>query len=170
MANKAHHSSSGEIQKLKDPVRWVLKPKALNIVWGNDSRYWKINEEGPVELVQVCWLEVTGSTNENLKKGKNYEVNFVVEMKDEGFGWNGCPVFIMAKIGKKGKFKWDKVNFSDLPKNVKTQIPNGGFVLKVPQDLGSDDTVLHFGLYEVWTGKWKGGLLIHEVQVKELTN
>ncbi|KAG6395875.1 hypothetical protein SASPL_142008 [Salvia splendens] len=32
---------------------------------------------------------------------------------------------------------------------------------------GSDDGKLSFGLYEVWSGKWKGGLKIHHAFVKE---
>ncbi|KAG5621924.1 hypothetical protein H5410_007142 [Solanum commersonii] len=37
---------------------YKIYPKALNIVWGNDKRFWKLPkyEKDGVELIQVNWL------------------------------------------------------------------------------------------------------------------
>ena len=53
----------------------------------------------PAELIQVSWLEVTG-TFDGLK-GKKYEIGFEVSLTPDAFGWNGCHVYVMAKVGKR---------------------------------------------------------------------
>ncbi|KAF2286845.1 hypothetical protein GH714_031992 [Hevea brasiliensis] len=74
----------------------------------------KKQEGYAAELLQVCWLEVTASINDQeIVKGRTYEIRFHVEMKEEAFGWTGCPVFMMAKIGKNGKYKWKRINLSN---------------------------------------------------------
>jgi len=75
-------------------------------------------------------------------------------VKDDAFGWQGTDVLVMAKIGKKGKYKF-KVN-SLTPGQQNIIIPQDPLELTV-QNAQSE---LHFGLYEVWSGKWKGGLEI----------
>ncbi|KDP23148.1 hypothetical protein JCGZ_00140 [Jatropha curcas] len=167
MASKPHREANLNAVEKKEN-KWILGPPALNIVWGNDERYWKLSrDQASAELLQVCWLEVTGSTSENLQKGKSYEIKFKVEMKEGAFGWNGCPVFIMAKIGKKGKYKWEKIDLINLAKDKKGQfeIPVNGLTVEVPATYSGEDTKLYFGLYEVWTGRWKGGLVIHQAEV-----
>ena len=59
---------------------------------------------------------------------------------------------------------WKKLNLTkDAPTNS-----DGTYV--VPNNLtvtvgkgGNDENKLYFGLYEVWSGKWKGGLVIQKV-------
>ncbi|XP_050233929.1 protein PHLOEM PROTEIN 2-LIKE A9 isoform X2 [Mercurialis annua] len=166
MSTKPHYEADKEIEE--------SKPNALSIVWGNDNRYWIMPQPGREEgakLLQVSWLEVTGTSKKSLTKGNKYGISFVIELTDGSFGWNGCPVFLMAKLGKKGQYKWQKVSLSDLPKNQKHEIPIGNqFTLEVPFDCTNDDLVLYFGLYEVWTGRWKGGLSIYEAKIKDLSS
>lgn len=107
---------------------------------------------GPAELLQVSWLEVSGVVT--IKNPKTYKVSFEVTVKDDAFGWQGTDVLVMAKIGKKGKYKF-KVN-SLTPGQQNIIIPQDPLELTV-QNAQSE---LHFGLYEVWSGKWKGGLEI----------
>ncbi|XP_019240765.1 PREDICTED: protein PHLOEM PROTEIN 2-LIKE A9-like isoform X1 [Nicotiana attenuata] len=54
---------------------YVIYPKAINIVWGNDKRFWKLPkyEKEDAELIQVDWLEVTGWIDNVLEK-KTYDV------------------------------------------------------------------------------------------------
>ncbi|KAF2286844.1 hypothetical protein GH714_031971 [Hevea brasiliensis] len=115
--NKPHHEAiSKDVEKKQETLTWVFKPTVLNIVWGNDPRYWRMptGKDSAAELLQVCWLEVTASINDQeIVKGRTYEIRFHVEMKEEAFGWNGCPVFMMAKIGKNGKYKWKRINLSN---------------------------------------------------------
>lgn len=121
----------------------------------------------PAELIRVCWLEVTAST-EDLKPGKKYQVYFEVSLTTDAFGWENIPVFLMAKIGKRGKYLWKKMVLErGANSDKKFKIPMGdNLIIEVPP--GSTDKKLYFGLYEVWSGKWKGGLKIHEATIQQL--
>lgn len=73
----------------------------------------------------------------------------------------------MAKLGRRGRYKWTKVTFKDQPNNQRFKAPAEDFVIKVPP--GTDeDRKLYFGLYEVWSGKWKGGLEIYKAELNEV--
>ncbi|QCE14142.1 Phloem protein 2-like [Vigna unguiculata] len=146
------------LEYVQDGDKFEILPRGLNIVWGNDSRYWKIPEQGPAELTQVSWLEVSGVVH--ITKAMTYSVSFEVKVKEEGFGWNGTDVLVMAKIGKTGKYKF-KVNNLSPGQNI--VIPSEPLAIHV---VGPSD--LHFGLYEVWSGKWKGGLEIIKAVVQPL--
>ncbi|KAJ0081819.1 hypothetical protein Patl1_09896 [Pistacia atlantica] len=76
----------------------------------------------------------------------------------------------MAKTGAKGKSIWKKIkpleqttpgNPFDIPK------PEEEFIVKIPD--GKGDEELFFGLYEIWSNKWKKGLLIDHATVKEVS-
>ncbi|KAL2467450.1 Protein PHLOEM PROTEIN 2-LIKE A9 [Abeliophyllum distichum] len=150
------------IPKDKDGRKVIIPAKALNIVWGGDDRYWKIPEKSgmPAELLQVSWLEVTASVN-GTDHQKNYEVGFSVSLKDDAFGWNNSPVYIMVKRGKEGKFSATKVLFNG---NGKQRFEISG---KLKKGDSTTDPNIYFGLYEVWSGKWRGGLQIHHAYVTE---
>ncbi|KAJ9168459.1 hypothetical protein P3X46_019980 [Hevea brasiliensis] len=163
-------ANSSDVPIKKDPIR-TIKPKELNIVWGNDTRYWKMHTpDGPekeeaAELIQVCWLEVTASVKDKqIEKGKSFEIIFEIQMKDDNFGWNGCPVFMMAKAGKKGKYRWEKINLANIATEPNKTKPEIRMSIDVKDD--SHENTLYFGLYEVWTGRWKGGLVIYKAEVR----
>lgn len=159
----------------QDAVEWkenegkkvaTIRPRGLNIIWGNDPRYWHLpakRSEDPVELAQVCWLEVTGSAN--VEGGKKYQIGFNISLKADAFGWSDSPVFMMAKLGKKGRYTWRKMKPLDQLGNNSAEIPEEKLEISVTQQ---DDKQLYFGLYEVWNGKWKGGLLIHYAFIREV--
>ncbi|KAL2474741.1 Protein PHLOEM PROTEIN 2-LIKE A9 [Abeliophyllum distichum] len=144
----------------------IISPRDLNIVWGRDSRYWKIQPEldnMPAELLQVCWLEVTGSVN-GIDPKKSYKVDFTVSFTPDAFGWGEYPLYFMVKTGKEENFVWKKVVISSTKANDPIQISGDSNPVK---DSSSSNSKLYFGLYEVWSGKWKGGLKIHKVVVRE---
>ncbi|XP_014493220.1 protein PHLOEM PROTEIN 2-LIKE A9 [Vigna radiata var. radiata] len=153
---KPHHTSDKSCMK-KDDDKFEILPRGLNIVWGNDSRYWRIPEEGPAELIQVSWLEVSGVVQ--ITKAGTYSVSFEVKVKEDGFGWAGTDVLVMAKIGKTGKYRFQANRLSP-GENI---IPFKRLEIPV---VGPSD--LHFGLYEVWSGKWKGGLQIIKAVIQPL--
>ncbi|CAK7336985.1 unnamed protein product [Dovyalis caffra] len=107
------------------------------------------SSDKPAELVQVTWLEITGETKEPLPVGK-YEIKFEVSLEQGAFGWNGCPVFMMGKIGKKGRYRWTKINLADLGPDKK--LVTSDFQIEVFGE--SEDNKLYFGLYEVWSGRF----------------
>ncbi|KAJ6676302.1 PROTEIN PHLOEM PROTEIN 2-LIKE A9 [Salix viminalis] len=153
--------------------RWTFKPRDFNIIWGNDKRYWNLPEPLPdqpqsskddtlpAELVQVCWFEVTGKTGAGpIAQGK-YKIKFEVSKKQDAFGWNS-PVYMIAKSGKKGRYSWKKIEVSSEVSTIKKELPQDFEIEAKP----SDDNTIYFGLYEVWSGKWKGGLQIHKAIVE----
>jgi hypothetical protein len=108
----------------------------------------------------VCWLEVTGSVG-NIKSEKDTEVIFKLSLTPDAFGWGGCPVYVMVKRGKTGKFvgkRYPLTGFEHLKEFT--------ISCKLNSDKRNPEETLYFGLYEVWSGKWKGGLRIHGVTVK----
>ncbi|CAK7336969.1 unnamed protein product [Dovyalis caffra] len=122
----------------------------------------------PLQLLEACWLDVTGS--KTAIKGKTYEIIFKLSMNEEkSFGWYD-PVSVMAKIGEEGEYKCVKVDLSQLGKDEKV-FPLEKFEIEFKSDDNTvnNETELYFGLYEVWTNEWKGGLRIHEVIVQEVT-
>jgi hypothetical protein len=120
-------------------------------------------DTGPAELIQVCWLEVTGSLQ--LEANKTYEVGFKVSLTPDAFGWNGCPVYVMAKFGKRGKYSWKRATL----KTDKVEEPYQKIPEQVLSIKSETENTLYFGLYEVWSGKWKGGLKIHEAFVNKIS-
>ncbi|KAL6282890.1 hypothetical protein ACE6H2_013819 [Prunus campanulata] len=158
--------------KKEGPHGYTIKPRGLTIVWGNDERYWKLPKEKdsnePVELLQVSWLEVTATVD--LNPGKEYEISFQVELAPDAFGWRDIQAFLMAKVGKKGKYKWTKVKLAQDSNLGRFKIPDtNGLPFRIRSADANADNTLHFGLYEVWSGKWKGGLKIYEANVEEVT-
>lgn len=158
-----HHvgDPSLKFDRIKDGKMTIL-PKDLNIVWGKDDRYWKVPGDGQAaELQQVSWLEVTGSVDQT-DPNKKYDVGFQVSLTPDAFGWGTYPIYIMAKRGKAGKFAWRKYTLN----------PNATSIFDMTGSLKLDQTEaqsekIYFGMYEVWSGKWKGGLKIHHAFIRE---
>ncbi|KAM5587175.1 protein PHLOEM PROTEIN 2-LIKE A9-like [Rosa sericea] len=165
---KPHYQAEKE-EIIKEGDGCIIKPRGLNIVWGNDERYWKIPAKGSAgdndaaELVQVSWLEVTGSVV--LTPGKTYKLNFEVQLLSEAFGWTEIQAFLMTKVGKKGRYTWKRVKVQQQAGTDKFLIPKEEDELRIEVPPGNTDNTLQFGLYEVWSGKWKGGLKIYNAQV-----
>lgn len=125
---------------------------------GRDSK------NAPAELLQVCWLEVNGSFPiEGAVKGSKYKICFTISLKSDAFGWNNCPVYVMAKFGKKGKYVWTKIT---LKASEQSERPIGDLEVEYTDTATGNDTI-YFGLYEVWSGKWKGGLQLHNATIQQ---
>ncbi|KAI3455834.1 hypothetical protein Pfo_012497 [Paulownia fortunei] len=169
MASNAspHHVGNPSAKFNKDKHgKMIIPPKDLNIVWGGDNRYWNVpnNENLPAELYQVCWLEVTGSVNGTCPN-KDYDVGFRVSITPDAFGWGCSAVYVMVKRGKEGKFAWKKVFLNP---NETKEFEITGRLMKAEKPVQDpNDQKLYFGLYEVWSGKWKGGLKIYHAFIRE---
>ncbi|KAJ4916968.1 Protein PHLOEM PROTEIN 2-LIKE A9 [Raphanus sativus] len=171
---RSHYKADSKMELDTNRKAWILQPSGLNFVWGGDSRYWVIpNEPGvPAELKMVSWLEVTGSF-ERTEPGKTYKIGFKISFKPDATGWDRAPLVMSAKIGWKGKTVWKKIKSVNQNKrgSEPVNIPDetdGRFEISVSPTADNQDTKLQFGLYEVWTGRWKTGLLIHEAFVQEV--
>ncbi|KAM1138300.1 hypothetical protein FF1_036134 [Malus domestica] len=174
MTTKPHFQAEQDEVK-QEGNKYIFRPRGLNIVWGNDERYWKLPKKQskdeptePAELIQVSWLEITGSYS--LSTAKKYEISFDVELAPDAFGWRDIQAFLMAKVGKKGKYTWTKVKVAAQDTKVgKFKIPDdNGPPMRIEVPSNAPDSTVYFGLYEVWSGKWKGGLKIHQASVKEV--
>ncbi|XP_075523271.1 protein PHLOEM PROTEIN 2-LIKE A9-like [Primulina tabacum] len=142
----------------------IIRPQDLNIVWGKDDRYWNIGTgDMAAELYQVSWLEVTGCVDQT-NPNRDYEVGFEVSLAPDAFGWGASPLYLMVKRGKDGKFAWTK--FQVNPDETQ-RFKISGKLMRADKS-SPDDKKLYFGLYEVWSEKWKGGLRIHNAYVKEI--
>ncbi|XP_019056243.1 PREDICTED: protein PHLOEM PROTEIN 2-LIKE A9 [Tarenaya hassleriana] len=126
----------------------------------------------PAELKTICWLEVTGTVD--VKPGKKYQIGFKVSFKPDATGWDQAPVFMSAKIGKKGKTTWKRIKSINQifgKSGLEMVVPDetdGRFEIYVSPMESDQDSKLRFGLYEVWTGQRKTGLMIHEASVQEM--
>ncbi|KAG0494593.1 hypothetical protein HPP92_005587 [Vanilla planifolia] len=94
---------------------------------------------------------------------RKYMVKFRVELTPDNFGWGeSCPVYFMVKVAQEAR-SWKKVYLNQANTGVVFDVPmDGQLTFRVPERRGADDQ-LHFGMYEIWRGRWKGGLVIHEV-------
>jgi hypothetical protein len=151
----------------------------------------KYRDDGFAELLEVCWLDVSGEMP--VTKGKTYEVSFMLSMNTKNsFGWDDLhhPVMVMARIGKEGEYQRKEIKLSELKGTVmefppdkcrvefksdeksesKEELPAKTTQTKSKSDENpnNDEEKLYFGLYEVWSNKWKGGLQIHEAIVQEI--
>lgn len=112
----------------------------------------------------MSWLEVTGVVDDT-EQWKSYEVGFRASLNPDAFGWGNYPVYVMVKRGKQGKVAWTKVSINP---NQKEVFEIKGKWTSSSDQLDPNDNKLYFGLYEVWSGKWKGGLKIYNAYVKRV--
>ncbi|KAK2975485.1 hypothetical protein RJ640_005794 [Escallonia rubra] len=136
-----------------------------NLCHGSRRHIWVGRPDQPAELLQVMWLEVTGSVD-NIDTSKTYEFGFKVSMTPDAFGWKDSTVQIMAKFGKRGNYVRRRINLSSIRPEGKV-IEILGPLLMAKNQANSPRETLYFGMYEVWSGKWKGGLKIHQAFVRE---
>ncbi|KAL5975729.1 hypothetical protein ACLOJK_020055 [Asimina triloba] len=177
MGSQSHHKAPVNLQSISEDTKsevgithkagsYVIPATSLSIIWGRDPRYWRIPSEGSdskVELLQVCWLEVNASTECQKVKAGKYKMSFVVSLKADAFGWGGSPVYMMARVGKQ-PFRWKSADLGsrDPDPSKIFRIPDE-LVFEVTEKQREENEKLTFGLYEIWRGRWKGGLVIHEI-------
>ena len=137
----------------------VTQPKHLPTICRNSG--------DPAELLQVWWFEVSGSVPiGSVPPGTKYRITFQISLKSDAFGWNVCPVHVMAKFGKEGKNSWKKISLQ-AHYSEPTSIPSTEGLEIETED--ANDTI-YFGLYDIWTGHWKGGLQLHNATVEQINN
>lgn len=112
----------------------------------------------------MIWFEVK-ATYKNAKRGSKYNIGFNISLKSEAFGWESSPVFLMAKVGESGSYTWKRLYLTDMEAEKPFNIPDN-FEIVIP--ITAKDTTLQFGLYEIWGGRWKGGLCIHHAYVTKV--
>lgn len=155
----------------KDEQEIRIPAKALNIIWGNDSRFWKWIQlkdkqslfTDAAELLQVNWIEVTGKLDfSELHPQKQYEIVYVVRFNVDAFGWHTTPI--------KFKVTTSDGHVSEVSEilepyrkigDVQHEIRGGEFT--VPS---SGTGQVYFGMYEVNSDWWKGSMILEGVKIK----
>ncbi|KAJ1692992.1 hypothetical protein LUZ63_009690 [Rhynchospora breviuscula] len=161
----AHEGTS----KVGDEV--IVSPLELDIVWGEDSRYWHIDRNRRIaELKQVCWLHVGGRVKmKDLHPDTKYKLEFKIRMKKDAFGWNNSPVYIGVKPGEGNERNgvWASVDLSRIETGEQkiSSIPSC-LEFTTPSDVA--DGEVSFILLEIWKLGWKGGLVIDEVVISKV--
>ncbi|GMY34944.1 protein phloem protein 2-like a2 [Fagus crenata] len=149
---------------------------ALNIIWGNDPRFWQVinlSEEetkltgfkdGAV-LLQVNWTEVTGKVSTNAFKmvapASKYEIYYIVKFKVDAFGWHSVPIKFKVKINGKETVKSMILESYREKNDVWHEIPGGEFSV-VTETTGN----VAFGMFEVESDWWKGGMVLAGIKIK----
>lgn len=151
------------VEKKTNNNCFMVFARDLFITWAEDNRYWHwpylkdtTSDElvDVAELLDVCWLEVHGKFNmAKLSPGVQYEVVFVVMLKDSGYGWE-VPVNIQLVLPD-GNVQEHKESLMRKPREEWIEIPAGEFRM-LPEKVGE----MQFSFFEYQGGKWKRGLII----------
>ncbi|KAJ0980804.1 hypothetical protein J5N97_009059 [Dioscorea zingiberensis] len=157
-----------------------IPARGLNISWGNDCRFWKFVDApkdgssgliflDAAELVQVNWLEVRGRIDlEHREKifspWKTYEIFYIIKFKNDAFGWDACPISLELKAPNGQKVKRSE-HFERYNKKSSEDWHHvfGGEFSTGPELKGSR---VNFAMLENKTSYWKGGMILHGVQIK----
>lgn len=113
------------------------------------------------DLNQVCWLEATGTLE--LAKPQTYEIIYHIKFKDDAFGWNGVPVTFRLVTPEGERKETSQMMESHSKRRSKgwREIYGGEFSLST-QTGGK----VEFGMYEIESQKWKGGMLLAGVTIR----
>ncbi|ERN14808.1 hypothetical protein AMTR_s00032p00090150 [Amborella trichopoda] len=143
----------------------VLNPRALDIVWGGNNRYWDYVKDQQSEcamLKSVCWLEVSGRVDlDKLIPSTDYQIKFSVRLNENASGWDKDVIF-KARVG----YNVARTTRCKLIKNKQFyEVPNE-LTFKTPKK--SSGGRLSFGMYEIEGQAWKSGLLIEKITISQV--
>ncbi|KAI3877081.1 hypothetical protein MKX03_027607 [Papaver bracteatum] len=154
---------------------FMLFPRSFSIAWGDDTRYWtwlSITEPSAAsnnaeievpELIQVCLLDVHGTLDmSKLTPGVNYEVVFIVMLRDLSFGWDK-PVNLCLVLPD-GQRLVKEVVLEAMPKSRWIEIHVGDF--ETPQQPVDQEKLVEFRLSGQDMVTWKSGLVIEGAIVR----
>ncbi|KAK1272480.1 Protein PHLOEM PROTEIN 2-LIKE A1 [Acorus gramineus] len=142
--------------------------RSLSITWDADEQYWNwipSNESGEEDvevacLKDVCWLEVQrGFDLSLLSPNVNYEVVFILTMKDFSHGWHNIVTLVLQRPDNTRHEQ--KLNLN--PEKLKghwEEVRVGEF------NSGNSTGSVRFALFDTESEQWKGGLVIKGVVVR----
>ncbi|RWR81931.1 protein PHLOEM PROTEIN 2-LIKE A1 [Cinnamomum micranthum f. kanehirae] len=163
------HTSDHEINEQNNEI--CISAKALNIIWGNDNRYWQwtslphneINFSVGAELLQVNWIEVTGKLDfSRFKSTGEHEIVYLLKFKVDAFGWHSSPIKfkVMTSDGKETVHAEILEHYRKVSDNWH-EIRGGKFM--VPS---GHHGAVHFGMYETESEWWKGSMILGGVKIR----
>ncbi|XP_039127153.1 protein PHLOEM PROTEIN 2-LIKE A5-like [Dioscorea cayenensis subsp. rotundata] len=151
-----------------------ISTKGLDIVWGEDSRYWKqvqipkddgteLNYGEGMELLRVCWLEIRGTLNleeTHLLPNMTYKLFYIIKFKVGAFGWDEGPVPLHLVTPDGHQIKRND-NFGIYLKNKWHKVFGGEFTVGSTRK-GN----VRFAINGFNTSCWKGGMVLHGVLIE----
>ncbi|CAI9284400.1 unnamed protein product [Lactuca saligna] len=147
---------------------FMVFARDFSVAWGSDKRYWdwpSIKETSEVfidvaELLQVSWLSVGSKFDTaNLTVGMNYEVVFVMMLKEDSDGWS-APVTFRLDLPNGNKQQHEE-SLLKKPRLQWFEIQVGEFMVEP-----KNDGIIKFMLGETNSGGWKRGLVVKGVVIR----
>ncbi|XP_068657409.1 uncharacterized protein PHLOEM PROTEIN 2-LIKE A4-like [Aristolochia californica] len=154
-----------------------ISAKALNIVWGNDRRYWQwkalhelqgFKPEVGAELEQVNWIQVTGKLDSSKvpeffsdTRSKTYEIIWVVSFNVDAFGWKRTPIKFKVASGEQLKQRSEKLEPYRKKSSRWHEISGGEFTVGYGRK-----GLVDFGMYETESDWWKGNMVLAGVKIR----
>nr|XP_018673829.1 PREDICTED: protein PHLOEM PROTEIN 2-LIKE A1-like isoform X1 [Musa acuminata subsp. malaccensis] len=170
--------------------RYHIMARGMNISWGEDDRFWKwprlseaelreifsIDAKNWIcecaELNQVSWLEATKTLDLDDEKYKKVfdgydtcDILYNIKFKVDAFGWHGVPVTFQVNntlTPAEGYTKDEKLESYRKRTSGWQQIHGGDFKIPKTEKKGE----VKFGMYEIKSQRWKGGILLAGVTLK----
>ncbi|CAL9169033.1 unnamed protein product [Musa hybrid cultivar] len=168
--------------------RYHIMARGMNISWGDDDRFWKwhplseeelrelsIDPENRLceyaELNQVSWLEATKTLDLDHEKYKKVfdgyetcEILYNIKFKVDAFGWHGVPVTFQVNtpIPAEDYARDERLESYRKRTSGWQQIHGGRFTVPKTEKKGE----VKFGMYEIKSQRWKGGILLAGVTLK----
>ncbi|XP_057971681.1 protein PHLOEM PROTEIN 2-LIKE A1-like [Malania oleifera] len=179
-----HWQSDGSYMgTLSDGGSYRIPARALNIVWGNDPRYWQwiqLREEESrlvgfkegAMLIQVNWIQMTMSLDLSvLKVSMKYTIYYIVKFKADAFGWHSAPIKFKVKMnGEKERVQSIVLQPYREKQEEWHKIYGGEFW--VSKDITTTTTTgnnhghVEFGMFEIDTDWWKGGMVLAGIVIE----
>ncbi|XP_023754479.1 protein PHLOEM PROTEIN 2-LIKE A1-like isoform X2 [Lactuca sativa] len=147
---------------------FMVFARDFSVEWGSDKRYWdwpSIKETSDVfidvvELLQVSRLSVESKFDTaNLTAGMNYEVVFVMMLKEDSDGWS-APVTFRLDLPNGNKQEHEE-SLLKKPRSQWFEIQVGEFMVEP-----KNDGIIKFMLGETNSGGWKRGLVVKGVVIR----
>ncbi|KAK1297331.1 Protein PHLOEM PROTEIN 2-LIKE A1 [Acorus calamus] len=140
---------------------FMIFARSLQIAWSQEKQYWNwmpSNDSGNEDvevacLKAVCWLEVAGDFDVSLlSPNVNYEVGFILTMKEFSQGWEQSTVSL--KLGRPDNSEQEEEIFLD-PEEFKGQWRD-----LVVGEFNSRDSTGRVTFVLIGGGHWWGGLVV----------
>ncbi|XP_038985679.1 uncharacterized protein PHLOEM PROTEIN 2-LIKE A4-like [Phoenix dactylifera] len=174
MSYQAHGPHwTGDHGVSEDRDGFHFRAKALDITWGNDSRFWqwvrlnkhessKLKFDEGAELIQVNWIEVKGTLDAKKLSRSTYEVHYMIKFKDDAFGWHSSHITFQVTLpnGQKSRKTLVLENYRKAC-NVWHEIHGGEFSL-----ISGTRGKVAFSMYGDDSEWWKGGIILGGVTIK----
>lgn len=118
-----------------------------------------------VELVQVCWLEVTGMLDLamlNVSQPTRYEIIYLIKLKADAFGWGQVPISFEVSVPNADRQK-KSVSLEQYKEQYDKWLEVSGGCVEIKPGMSGH---LEFRMLEVETRWWKGGMVFEGVKIQ----